>query len=313
MNVGLSKNIENYWLSKDKYFSIKSIDKFIKYFFPDNINININNQDNQDNQFIIQDIQLSKDKNIDLNKIHILLCVENCNAHSHYIHYNEFKNYNDSRIKIYLYNHIDKIEETKTYISIPIIYNQIDYFINNYNLIKPIEIVPFNKKKFCIVLTTNNCRNYEKNKIINFLSNIGECDTIDKYKTYIHNQSCYHSDIFLYLIQNYKFAFVCENSVSDGYITEKIFNCFFGRCIPIYNGSNKIEYYFNKESFINMNDINNIESRKDQIVELMTYENKYNEKINKEKINLTYDNENYKERFKNFIDKINPKYLEKLI
>ena len=101
--------------------------------------------------------------------------------------------------------------------------------------------------------------------------------------------------------------------MSDGYITEKIFNCFFGRCIPIYNGSNKIEYYFNKESFINMNDINNIQSSKDKIIELMTYENKYNEKINKEKINLTYDNENYKERFKNFIDKINPKNLEKLI
>ena len=49
----------------------------------------------------------------------------------------------------------------------------------------------------------------------------------------------------------YKFA-LCYENVRDfsGYITEKIFDCFFGSCVPIYWGANNIEQYIPKETFI---------------------------------------------------------------
>lgn len=48
-----------------------------------------------------------------------------------------------------------------------------------------------------------------------------------------------------------KFAICYENSVgSDGYISEKIFDCFFYGCVPIYLGETNIEKYIPQNTFI---------------------------------------------------------------
>jgi len=301
MNIILSKIANKYWIDNQEYYRIESFDKFKKYFFSDTDNI-IYNDSNL--KFIIHDIRekdIEEIKNIKELIINIMLSVENCYGHKHYHHYNKYSNYGDQNIKIYLYNHIDKYIETDSYIVVPIIYIQISYFLKYFQIIKPINNIHFKDKKFCLIASTNSHRNKKKQDVINILNKIGTCDKIDIYKPLIKNKSCYHSEELLNLFNNYKFIFVCENSLTNGYITEKIFNCFFARSIPIYSGPDDINRYFNKDSFINANQEENIEK---EVKELLNNEELFDKKILSNKINETYDNENYSLKMQDFINKI---------
>lgn len=132
------------------------------------------------------------------------------------------------------------------------------------------------------------------------LLSIDNCDLINDFP-HLKNESCYHSQELLNLFQQYKFVFIFENSISEGYITEKIFNCYFSRTIPIYYGSNKINYYFNENTFINVN-LNNLENMRERILTtIMLDQEKYNNYISQNIINTNYNDENYKERLNNFI------------
>lgn len=51
---------------------------------------------------------------------------------------------------------------------------------------------------------------------------------------------------------NYTFAICFENSILNGWITEKIFDCFFAGTIPIYLGAPDIEAYVPQDCFIDM-------------------------------------------------------------
>jgi len=301
----------NYWVKSDSYYSMQNIDKFINYFLPDNLQIEFNNANSNTNtNTVIYGIQLDNDKNIDTKKINMLVSVENCNAHSWYKHYNKYGNFGNDKIQIYFYNHIDKCIFTNKYLAIPVIYTQINYFLKYYNTIEPALYTNFSDKKFCLIATNITGRNNEiKHVIINELKILGECDTIDMYKNEISNKSCYHSVELLNVFNKYKFVFVCENSVSSGYITEKIFNCLFARCIPIYYGCTETEKFIDKYCFINMNLESNKNDNKNKyndiinkINELKNNETEYNNIINTNKICKDYNDENYKDKLKEFID-----------
>jgi len=298
----------NYWIKSDSYYSMQNIDKFIKYFFPDNLKIEFqNSNDDLKNNSVIYGIQLEDNTNLDTSKLNILICVENCNAHYWYKHYNNYGNFRNDKIQIYFYNHIYKCVFTDKYIAIPVIYTQINYFVKYYNTIEPSIYTKFNDKKFCLIATNKSGGNSEiKNKIIDKIHSIGNCDTLDIYKNEILNKSCYHSLELLNVFNKYKFVFVCENSIGYGYITEKIFNCLFARCIPIYCGSTDIENFIDKESFINMNLYTQIEKYENNIIKINKIKNnetEYNNIINMNKINKNYNNEIYKDKLKEFIDK----------
>jgi len=62
------------------------------------------------------------------------------------------------------------------------------------------------------------------------------------------------------VLEKYKFAICYENARDiDGYITEKIFDCFFAGCIPIYWGANNITEHIPKECFIDKRDFDTYE------------------------------------------------------
>lgn len=295
MKISLSPIIKEYWINSNTYYSIQSFEKFIKYFF-DDINLTFSETNDDTTDGIIYDIQHNGET--PSKKCNIMLCVENCNFWKHYAHHNKYKNYNNKNIQIYLYNHIYKIEQTDKYIAIPQIYIQINYFQKFYNTIKPAISINFHKKKFCLITTTIN--NTFKSEIYKMLLSIGQCDSIKDFP-HLKNHSCYHSQELLNLFQQYKFVFVCENSISEGYITEKIFNCYFSRTIPIYYGSNKITYYFNENTFININ-LDKLEKTKEKILTTIMFDQKkYDEYISQNIINPQYNNENYKKILNNFI------------
>lgn len=112
---------------------------------------------------------------------------------------------------------------------------------------------------------------------------------------------------------NCKFVIAMENSIGDGYITEKIVNAFYSGAIPIYWGSSNINELFNKNAFININNFNNIDECIDYIYNLsdedinnMLNQNIYN---NNDLINIFNDeynkNNNNKvlEEYNNIINK----------
>lgn len=55
----------------------------------------------------------------------------------------------------------------------------------------------------------------------------------------------------------HQFALCFENCIYPGYVTEKIFDCFIARCIPIYLGAPDIEEFVPKDLFIDMRSFRN--------------------------------------------------------
>jgi hypothetical protein len=53
-------------------------------------------------------------------------------------------------------------------------------------------------------------------------------------------------------LADYKFSLCLENSRFDGYVSEKIFDCFFTGTIPIYLGAPDIERYVPPETFVDL-------------------------------------------------------------
>lgn len=62
------------------------------------------------------------------------------------------------------------------------------------------------------------------------------------------------------ILQKYKFAICFENARNlPGYITEKIFDCFFAGCVPIYLGASNINEHIPKNTFIDRRYFKNYE------------------------------------------------------
>jgi alpha(1,3/1,4) fucosyltransferase len=58
-------------------------------------------------------------------------------------------------------------------------------------------------------------------------------------------------------LSGYKFAIAFENCIVPGFITERIFDCFYSGTIPVYLGAPDITDYVPKECFIDMRDFKN--------------------------------------------------------
>ncbi|MDR0312086.1 MAG: glycosyltransferase [Treponema sp.] len=93
------------------------------------------------------------------------------------------------------------------------------------------------KNKFCSLIASHD-RNGIKTKIYNEVIKI---DHVDCPGILLHNDETLHkrysNDKVVYL-QQYKFNICPENSISPGYVTEKLFQALYSGCIPIYSGWN---------------------------------------------------------------------------
>ena len=84
-------------------------------------------------------------------------------------------------------------------------------------------------------------------------------------------------------IRNYKFAFIIENASDfNGFITDKIFDCFYSGTVPIYLGAKNIKLFIPKECFIDFKEFKNLSNLHDYLLNLdqITY-NIYIENIKK--------------------------------
>lgn len=140
------------------------------------------------------------------------------------------------------------------------------------------EILPKHKKLLAII---SNGGSQQRNNILDELEKHFEIDYGGGFRT---NRSKidggFHGETFWKEISNYRGILCLENSRDTDYITEKIIHGFAGNTIPIYWGASNITSYFNKNSFILINDENNLEEPIQEIKRIMEDDKYYIEKIN---------------------------------
>jgi len=53
------------------------------------------------------------------------------------------------------------------------------------------------------------------------------------------------------ILPEYKFCLCPENSIYDGYVTEKLIDAYAGLTVPIYSGTMSVDCDFNERAFLN--------------------------------------------------------------
>lgn len=124
------------------------------------------------------------------------------------------------------------------------------------------DIPDFLAKKLCVIIAGNKSSSHpkelysEREKTISFFSQLPN----DEFDLYGHGWQGYEKwkgsikkkwDI----LKNYKFC-ICYENMKDqlGYVSEKIFDCFVGGCVPVYWGASNISDYVHKECYIDRRD-----------------------------------------------------------
>ena len=106
----------------------------------------------------------------------------------------------------------------------------------------------------------------------------------------VYIQSIYRGSIDnkIEVLKNYKFSICYENTrESNGYISEKIFDCFRAGVVPIYYGTDNISDTIPKQCFIDFSDFGNYEDLYKFLISID--ENKYNQYLLKAKFFLNSD------------------------
>lgn len=156
--------------------------------------------------------------------------------------------------------------------------------------------IDFKKKKFCAWVVSNG-KAKVRNHFFTKLSKYKKVDSGGKFRNnlgvIVKNKSKF--------LSNYKFCICFENSKADGYITEKLFDCFLAGAIPLYYGDDTILNLLNNKSYIHIRNEDEFDEKIELIKKIDQNDILY-EKMIKEKIVLD-DNIYYKEeqKYKQFI------------
>lgn len=165
--------------------------------------------------------------------------------------------------RVYLYNPIEKIKNTRR-VFIPIPYNKVidNCWDNEIRLDKYVIIsgnhAPFFKSNE-LYSKRIDCINYfEKNNYIDLFGRNWHL-TFNRRTLWWKYLLNYPAIMRVYkgstenkhnTLSNYKYSICFENSEMSGYITEKIFDCFYAGTVPIYYGAPDISYFINPNSYI---------------------------------------------------------------
>jgi len=157
-------------------------------------------------------------------------------------------------------------------------------------------------KKFCCFITR-----VEKPERINFFNELSKYKKIDSFGECLNNTGIYASHDryeFEKLVSEYKFIITFENSQKDMYITEKILHGYYSLSIPIYWGAKNIHTFFNPNSFIYIDEYNdiNIKNAIQKIKDIDNNDELYLNVVNQSVFNIDIDT--YFDDIKNKINTI---------
>ena len=107
------------------------------------------------------------------------------------------------------------------------------------------------KTKFCAMIAGN-----PEGLRINLYNSISAYKQVDGYGN-MFNRPLRKSKFDL--LKDYKFSLCPENSIYDGYVTEKLIDAYAGGTVPIYSGCASVMHDFNYEAFLNYQDTCNMD------------------------------------------------------
>ncbi len=157
------------------------------------------------------------------------------------------------------------------YMRLPLWMMSIDWFgADNNRLVNP-KVMPLEacikphkrqeRDRFCAFVVTNP-GNPKRNAALDLFNTVGHVDSAGRYKNNVG------SDIFAGLgggggelkkvafLENYRWNITYENSMGEGYVTEKLFHAKVAGCVPVYWGDvDAVKEDFDERGFIIANDM----------------------------------------------------------
>ena len=118
------------------------------------------------------------------------------------------------------------------------------------NLMQPRKL-DISKDKFCAMIAGN-----PEGLRVNLFNSISKYKSIDGYGLMFGN-SLRKSKFAV--LPEYKFCLCPENSVYDGYVTEKLIDAYAGLTVPLYSGDLSVGKDFNIKAFLNYQDFMDLE------------------------------------------------------
>ena len=237
------------------HYYVQPQEQFIEMFLPqDNSYIVVDEKEKADICFY--SVQHDDESLLREDELNIFYSIENLRLNGErggkYAYYNKFGGYGSKKTNIFIQN-----DESERFIQegrlvIPVIECRLSYYNMIKDKYKEDMITPFKDKKFALMITQNNL-NRNKAVLYHGLYKIDKVDSITD-NIDLKSITCYNSIEILKLFNKYKFIVVCENSHTDGYITEKIFNVFLARSVAIYDGAPNISKYIKTGSYIPFTD-----------------------------------------------------------
>lgn len=133
------------------------------------------------------------------------------------------------------------------------------------------------RKKFCAAVISNWASKFRLD-FINKLNNYKKVDMGGGYRNNVGGKVKNKIEF----LSHYKFSIAMENSIGDGYITEKLMESFLAGTIPIYYGDFLVDEYINPKSYIFIKGKNDLE-KKIEYIKKIDNDDKLYESIMKEK------------------------------
>tara|TARA_Y100000310_G_C20606518_1_gene775768 strand:+ start:340 stop:1269 length:930 start_codon:yes stop_codon:yes gene_type:complete len=135
------------------------------------------------------------------------------------------------------------------------------------------------KNKFCNFLFSNHTGKREE--ILDAISSYKKVDCAGGYRNNMGRTLEGRGDQKhkIDFISDYKFTIASENSVGNGYVTEKIIHPLSVGSVPIYWGSDFVKQDFNEKCFINYGDYDTIEEFMEKLILVDSNKEKYEEMI----------------------------------
>lgn len=110
-------------------------------------------------------------------------------------------------------------------------------------LTKPREVNWEEKDKFCVMIAGN-----PEGLRINLFNSLYKYKPVDGYGN-MFNRSLRESKFSV--MKDYKFCLCPENSIYDGYVTEKLLDAYAGGTVPIYSGTLSVDCDFHEGAYLN--------------------------------------------------------------
>lgn len=111
------------------------------------------------------------------------------------------------------------------------------------SLLYPRKLDMQEKTKFCALIAGN-----PEGLRVNLFKSISQYKQVDGYGN-MFGRALRGSKFDL--LKEYKFCLCPENSVYDGYVTEKLIDAYAGGCVPVYSGDVSVINDFNDKAFLN--------------------------------------------------------------